>query len=56
MFDQFLHTGSNQHALVMRVAVLEYKTYSGEPHGFLRRETVLDVYTRIERFLDWYLL
>ncbi len=34
----------------------EYKTYSGEPHGFLRRETVLDVYTRIERFLDWYLL
>jgi dipeptidyl aminopeptidase/acylaminoacyl peptidase len=34
----------------------EYKTYSGEPHGFLRRENVLDVYTRIERFLDWYLM
>ncbi len=34
----------------------EYKTYPGEPHGFLRRETLLDVYERVERFLDWYLL
>ncbi len=34
----------------------EYKTYAGEPHGFLRRETMLDVYGRMERFLDWYLL
>ncbi len=34
----------------------EYKTYAGEPHGFLKRENLLDVYTRVERFLDWYLL
>ncbi len=34
----------------------EYKTYTGEPHGFLQRQNVLDVYQRVERFLDWYLL
>ncbi|MBP6210487.1 MAG: S9 family peptidase [Anaerolineales bacterium] len=34
----------------------EYKTYDDEPHGFLRRENLLDVYERMERFLDWYLL
>jgi dipeptidyl aminopeptidase/acylaminoacyl peptidase len=34
----------------------EYKTYAGEPHGFLKRQNLLDVYTRMERFLDWYLL
>jgi dipeptidyl aminopeptidase/acylaminoacyl peptidase len=34
----------------------EYKTYAGEPHGFLKRANQLDAYGRIERFLDWYLL
>jgi len=34
----------------------EYKTYDDEPHGFLRRENLSDVYVRMERFLDWYLL
>jgi dipeptidyl aminopeptidase/acylaminoacyl peptidase len=34
----------------------EYKTYPGEPHGFLKRATQLDAYGRIERFLDWYLM
>ena len=34
----------------------EYKTYSNEPHGFLRRDSQLDVYKRIERFLDWHLM
>lgn len=34
----------------------EYKTYPGEPHGFLKRANLLDVWSRIERFLDWYLL
>jgi len=34
----------------------EYKTYAGEPHGFLRRTNRLDSYARIERFLDWYLM
>ncbi|MDX1522981.1 MAG: S9 family peptidase, partial [Anaerolineae bacterium] len=34
----------------------EFKTYAGEPHGFLKRENLLDVWGRIERFLDWYLL
>ena len=34
----------------------EYKTYDDEPHGFLRRENLQDVYERIERFLDWHLL
>ncbi len=36
--------------------VFEYKTYAHEAHGFLRRENLLDVYRRMERFLDWYLL
>jgi dipeptidyl aminopeptidase/acylaminoacyl peptidase len=35
--------------------VFEYKTYGNEPHGFLRHENLLDVYERMERFLDWYL-
>ena len=34
----------------------EYKTYAGEPHGFQKNATILDAYTRLERFLDWYLL
>ncbi|HWQ83600.1 MAG TPA: S9 family peptidase [Anaerolineales bacterium] len=34
----------------------EFKTYSGEGHGFLHRATQLDVYRRTERFLDWYLV
>jgi dipeptidyl aminopeptidase/acylaminoacyl peptidase len=34
----------------------EYKTYDDEPHGFLRRENLIDVYERMERFFDWYLL
>jgi dipeptidyl aminopeptidase/acylaminoacyl peptidase len=34
----------------------EYKTYAGEPHGFLRRENLQDAYERVERFFDWYLL
>ena len=36
--------------------VFEYKTYANEPHGFLRRENLEDVYARMEQFLDWYLL
>ena len=36
--------------------VFEYKTYDDEPHGFLRRENLYDVYERMEQFLDWYLL
>lgn len=36
--------------------IFEYKTYAKEPHGFLRRANQVDVYTRMERFLDWYLL
>ncbi|MFH1184734.1 MAG: S9 family peptidase [Chloroflexota bacterium] len=36
--------------------VFEYKTYADEPHGFLRRRTLLDAYGRVERFLDWYLM
>jgi dipeptidyl aminopeptidase/acylaminoacyl peptidase len=34
----------------------EYKTYAGEPHGFLKRANLLDAYVQMERFLDWYLL
>jgi dipeptidyl aminopeptidase/acylaminoacyl peptidase len=34
----------------------EYKTYAGEPHGFLQRKNYSDALERIERFLDWYLL
>jgi dipeptidyl aminopeptidase/acylaminoacyl peptidase len=34
----------------------EYKTYANDPHGFLRREDQEDVWRRVERFLDWYLL
>jgi dipeptidyl aminopeptidase/acylaminoacyl peptidase len=36
--------------------VFEYKTYADEPHGFLKRQTMLDAYGRLERFLDWYLM
>ena len=35
--------------------VYEYKTYAGEPHGFLKHETEMDWQRRTERFLDWYL-
>jgi dipeptidyl aminopeptidase/acylaminoacyl peptidase len=43
-------------ALKAHGKTFEYKTYPDEPHGFLRRANQLDVYARIERFLDWYLL
>jgi len=43
-------------ALKQHDKVFEYKTYDDEPHGFLRRENLQDVYERMERFLDWYLL
>lgn len=43
-------------ALKRHDKVFEYKTYDDEPHGFLRRENLMDVYERMERFLDWYLL
>ena len=43
-------------ALKRENKIFEYKTYGNEPHGFLRRENLLDVYERMERFLDWYLL
>jgi dipeptidyl aminopeptidase/acylaminoacyl peptidase len=43
-------------ALKRHDKVFEYKTYDDEPHGFLRRENLYDVYERIEQFLDWYLL
>ncbi|MCB9139213.1 MAG: S9 family peptidase [Caldilineaceae bacterium] len=36
--------------------VFEYKTYAIEPHGFLHRATQLDAWSRMERFLDWYLM
>jgi dipeptidyl aminopeptidase/acylaminoacyl peptidase len=43
-------------ALKRHDKVFEYKTYDDEPHGFLRRENLCDVYERMEQFLDWYLL
>jgi dipeptidyl aminopeptidase/acylaminoacyl peptidase len=43
-------------SLKLHNKVFEYKTYSNEPHGFLRRDNQLDVYGRVEKFLDWYLL
>ncbi len=43
-------------ALRLHGKIFEYKTYSNEPHGFLHRVNQLDAYSRIERFLDWYLL
>ena len=43
-------------ALKRHDKVFEYKTYADEPHGFLRRENLRDVYERMERFLDWYLM
>jgi dipeptidyl aminopeptidase/acylaminoacyl peptidase len=43
-------------ALKRHDKVFEYKTYADEPHGFLRRENLQDVYERMEQFLDWYLL
>lgn len=43
-------------ALKRHDKVFEYKTYEDEPHGFLRRENLHDVYERMEQFMDWYLL
>lgn len=43
-------------ALRQHGKLFEYKTYAGEGHGFLKRVNQLDVYARVERFLDWYLL
>jgi dipeptidyl aminopeptidase/acylaminoacyl peptidase len=43
-------------ALKREGKIFEYKTYDDEPHGFLRRKNLHDVYERVERFLDWYLL
>ena len=43
-------------ALLAEGKTFEYKTYAGEPHGFLRRASQQDAYQRTERFLDWYLL
>lgn len=34
----------------------EYVTYPEEAHGFTRRESQIDFYERLERFLDWYLM
>ncbi|MFZ0014625.1 MAG: prolyl oligopeptidase family serine peptidase, partial [Acidimicrobiia bacterium] len=34
----------------------EYVTYPLEGHGFLRRDSQIDFYKRLERFLDWYLI
>jgi dipeptidyl aminopeptidase/acylaminoacyl peptidase len=42
-------------ALKRHDKVFEYKTYAGEPHGFLRHETEMDWQVRMERFFDWYL-
>lgn len=49
---------SEEWANALRLAgkTYEYKTYAGEPHGFLKRENILDAYRRIEQFLDWHLL
>jgi dipeptidyl aminopeptidase/acylaminoacyl peptidase len=41
-------------ALKQHDKVFEYKTYAGEPHGFLKRETERDWIGRMARFLDWY--
>ena len=43
-------------ALKREGKTFEYKTYDDEPHGFLRRENLQDVYERMEQFLDWHLL
>ena len=43
-------------ALKRHGKTFEYKTYAGEPHGFLQRKNYSDALERIERFLDWYLM
>lgn len=43
-------------ALKREGKVFEYITYPDEGHGFLKRRNKIDFYTRLERFLDWYLL
>ncbi len=44
------------HELKRHDKTYEYKTYPGEPHGFLMRQSQMDVFERLERFLDWHLL
>ena len=43
-------------ALKREGKTFEYKTYPDEGHGFIRRANMIDSYSRILRFLDWYLL
>ena len=33
----------------------EYVTYRTEGHGFLRAGPMIDFYSRLARFFDWYL-
>jgi dipeptidyl aminopeptidase/acylaminoacyl peptidase len=44
------------HYLHKEGKTFEYKTYTGESHGYLLRSTLADHYPRVEQFLDWYLL
>ncbi len=43
-------------ALSREGKTFEYKTYADEGHGILRRKNLIDFNTRLECFLDWYLL
>lgn len=49
---------SEEMAYALRKAgkTFEYKTYSGESHGYLLSTTLADYFPRVEQFLDWYLL
>ncbi len=38
-------------ALRQRGVPVEYQVYAGEGHGFRKRESLLDYYPRVERFL-----
>ncbi len=43
-------------ALKRHDKTFEYKTYANEGHGILYRSNRIDFHTRLEQFLDWYLL
>jgi dipeptidyl aminopeptidase/acylaminoacyl peptidase len=57
--DEVVHPRQSEElvaALDETGATYEYITYPTEGHGLLHREPQLHFYSRLERFLDWYLM
>jgi dipeptidyl aminopeptidase/acylaminoacyl peptidase len=59
LLDKIVHPLQSEElveALKKEGKTFEYKTYSDEGHGLLRRKNQIDFYHHMERFCDWYLI